>query len=201
MAEKSAEIHTIAPRLSYVEDKLDWVVENSGSGGGGVDQKLWRATLEGAEASATWGSEPWAADDLIYGPESPNLLSLHQTIFGMNSTGAIGCQDGKGFFGRIFREDDSTWSYDSVGTAAMSDYIFGSPSSGLSAAELLDKSATLADEVLAKLEEFVEQIQQLRDDMEFEINRIENVVIPFLKDHWITPQLDDIRARLSAGGL
>lgn len=201
MAEKSADIHTLAPRLSYVEDLANWLKDNGGSGGGTLDQRLWRVTVTGAQPGFSFSDDPWTVTDLIYGPGSPSNLSMHQTIFGTNSAGAIACQDGKGFYGRVFRENDITWSYENAGPAAMSDYIFGAPASGLSADELISTNASLADEILAKLEEFVEQIQQLRDDMEFEINRIENVVIPFLKDHWITPQLDDIRARLAAGGL
>lgn len=45
-------------------------------------------TVTGAETSGSWSPDPWTQSDLIYGPDSPNELSLRQTVFGTNSTGA-----------------------------------------------------------------------------------------------------------------
>ncbi|WP_104823437.1 hypothetical protein [Rhizobium sp. NXC24] len=45
MVKQSAEIHTLAPRLAYLEALGKWPVENRVSGGG-VDHRLWRAALE-----------------------------------------------------------------------------------------------------------------------------------------------------------
>ncbi|MDX0494064.1 hypothetical protein GOC53_27985 [Sinorhizobium medicae] len=80
MAEKASDIQTLAPRLSYVEDLAEWLKDNRGEGGGTTDEMLWKAVLTGAEASATWGDEPWTATDLIYGPDSPNELSMPRLL-------------------------------------------------------------------------------------------------------------------------
>ncbi len=204
MAEKSADIQTIAPRLSYVEDQAKWLMDNRGSGGGGVDQKLWRATLEGAEAGFSWSEEPWQAN-LIYGPDSPNHLSMHQTIFGTNSAPAIACQDGKGFYGRVFPDTDIRWSYDESETRSLVDDIFAGPDF---VSALRDLNTSLcraiwhtdtskigyahADTIIGKLEKLQQDLedglQSLRDDFNWQNNFVEG-------------QLNTIRARLAAGGL
>lgn len=205
MAEKSADIQTLAPRLSYVEDLAAWLKDNRGTGGGGVDQKLWRATLEGAEASATWGSEPWTAEDLIYGPDSPSSMSMHQTVFGNNSGPAIACQDGKGFYGRVFSSSDTRWSYDESGTRTLVDDVFAGPdfvaalrtlNTSLCRAIWHTDTSTIgyarADTIIGKLEKIQQDLedglQSLRDDFDWQNNYIEG-------------QLNAIRARLAAGGL
>ncbi|MEY9831072.1 hypothetical protein ABIA25_002887 [Sinorhizobium fredii] len=189
MAEKSADIHTLAPRLSYVEDKLDWVAENSGSGG--VDQKLWRATLEGAESSGAWSSEPWVADDLIYGPESTNLLSLHQTIFGLNSNNALKCQDAKGFFGWVFPDNETRWQYGpSQSTVTLSTDIFGQTGNGY-VESLRTHNQTLAsmifkdpsyigsgdgDTIIGRIEKVGDDLEELATNFEAEFAQINSIV-------------------------
>ncbi|MDX0165800.1 hypothetical protein GOC43_28885 [Sinorhizobium meliloti] len=213
MAEKSAEIHTLAPRLSYVEDKLDYLAENSGSGGGGRDEALWRITVTGAEPGYSFSDDPWTQTDLIYGPDSPSHLSMHQTIFGTNSAGAISCQDGKGFYGRVFSDYDTTWSYDESGTRTLVEDIFAG-ADFVSAMRALSTSlcrsiwhtdtTTLGydrpDTIIGRIEKLTEDLQELRDDLESEIGRIENVVLPNFRN-MINSELDAIRARLAAGGL
>lgn len=111
MTIKSADPQTITPRLSIVEDQALWLLENRGTGGTAtVDQKLWKAAFEGAETGAS-SSEPWSAEDLIYGPGSPNEASLHRTLFGNNSLNALKCQDGKRLYGWLFPVDETRWQY------------------------------------------------------------------------------------------
>lgn len=131
MAEKSAEAQTFAPRLSIVEDQAQWLIDNRGEGGGTTDEALWKATLTGAEASAGWGDEPWTATDLIYGPDSPNELSLHQTVFGTDSAGALRCQDGKGLYGWTYPVNETRWQNGPGQSGAhLANEVFGLPDSG-----------------------------------------------------------------------
>lgn len=110
MAEKSAEIHTLAPRLSIVEDKLDWAVENlGGSEGGGEDpssklKKLWNGVLDGAYTSGF--SEPWNAES-IYESEG---ISMHIGLYGFDVQAAQHCLDGAGFYGHVFYPSDVRWT-------------------------------------------------------------------------------------------
>ncbi|MDX1216279.1 hypothetical protein GOL99_12115 [Sinorhizobium medicae] len=205
MVEKSADIQTLAPRLSYVEDQAKWLMDNRGSGGGGVDQKLWRATVQGAEEGFSWSEEPWTQTDLIYGPDSTNQMSMHQTVFGTNSAPAIASQDGKGFYGRVFPSDDIRWNYDESGTRSLVDDLFAGPDF-VAALRALDTSLCRAiwhtdtsqigysrdDTIIGKLEQLRDDLQEglqsLRDDFNWQNNFVEG-------------QLDAIRARLAAGGL
>lgn len=109
MAEKSAEIHTIGPRLHAVENAVDWLMDNRGSGGGTdpstLLQKLYIATVGGADGGAI-SNEPWTVD-LVYGPTFET--SMHMTIFGGASSIATSCQDAKGFYGRVFYPNETNW--------------------------------------------------------------------------------------------
>lgn len=110
MAEKNADIQTLAPRLSFVEDQAKWLMDNRG-GGGGADpspllRKLYIATVGGSDAGGI-SDEPWT-DNLVYGPTFET--SMHMTIFGGDSSIATSCQDGKGFYGRVFYPGETHWN-------------------------------------------------------------------------------------------
>lgn len=110
MSEKSADIQTLAPRLSYIEDQAKWLMDNRGSGGEpGADpseklKKLWDGVLGGAYTSPT--STSWNAES-IYEVES---ISLFQGLYGFNLQDAVDCIDGVGFYGHVFVPGNTTWN-------------------------------------------------------------------------------------------
>lgn len=106
MTEASATPQSIAARVNWAEQAVQWLLDNRGSGGEGDPettqqlQRLFRCTVGvgGATASGVWnGEEPWN-DTLIYDNTG---ATMHISIFGLNPLNAIACQDGKGFYGRV----------------------------------------------------------------------------------------------------
>lgn len=211
MAEKSADIQTLAPRLSYVEDQAKYLMENRGSGGGADPspklQKLWKASMTGAVDSWTWDSEPWKADDLIYGDESETgRLSMYQTIFGGIDGGrnALSCQDGVGFYGRVFPPGETRWNF-GPGHRSLVQDIFGGDDFVAAfrthytsiCRSVWDTDASVIgshrdDTIIGRIEKVGEKLDQLRDDLEWDLAYLENS---------INSQLASIRSRLAAGGL
>ncbi len=186
MSIKSADPQTIAPRLSIVEDQAAWLIENRGTGGTAtIDEKLWNAAFFGAQPGA-WSSEPWNAEDLIYGLDAPNGLSLHQTLYGMDTTGAFKCQDGKGLYGWIFPPDETRWQYgpgqgDNVTLATD---LFGNTGNGyvesLRAATLSLARAIFKDPsyigsytIIDRLLDIAEELESLASNVESEIERLD----------------------------
>ncbi len=184
MADKAADIHTLAPRLSYVEDLATWLKDNRGEGGGTTDERLWKATLTGAVTGA-WSDTPWTATDLIYGPDSPNDLSMHQTLFGNNASNALKCQDGKGFFSWVFADDETRWQYGAENrSAALATEIFDQPDSGyvhaLRAATLSLMEAIFKDPsyigsytIIDRILDIVQEVEELASNFESEIERLD----------------------------
>ncbi|MDR6587396.1 hypothetical protein [Agrobacterium tumefaciens] len=219
MADKSADIQTLAPRLSYVEDLAAWLKDNRGEGGGGTtDQKLWRATLTGAETSSSWSEEPWTQTDLIYGPNSPNGLSLHQTIFGSSFADAMKMHDGKGFYAWIFPSDETRWQNGpSQSGAHLANEVFGLPDSGYVHA-LRSASMSLMSSVFKSVEyvgdyTIIDRILDIAEELESLATNVEQALSDFQNEMQsgfdsINTQIDalrfenvSIRARLTAGGL
>lgn len=219
MAEKDANIHTLAPRVDWLEQMTGWLKDNRGEGGGGTtDEKLWRATLTGAETSGSWSPDPWTQTDLIYGPDSPNGLSLHQTIFGNNADNALKTQDGKGFYSWVFPSDETRWQYGPEnGSRSLATEVFDEPDSGyvhaLRAATLslmdavfknpsyvgsytiIDRILDLATELESLASNAEQAIGEIQTDMQAGFDSINTAIDD------INAQLVSIRARLSAGGL
>ncbi|MGE7368310.1 hypothetical protein ACQKKX_04465 [Neorhizobium sp. NPDC001467] len=214
MAAKDAKIQTLAPRVDWVEQAIEDLYKRPG-GSGTLDEKLWKATLTGAEASATWGDKPWEATDLIYGPTSPNQLSMQQTIFGTSSAGAMKCQDGKGFYGWLFPEEETRWQYPQPQTLAND--VFDQPDSGyvhalrtatLSLMAAIFKAPeyvgdyTIIDRIndlATELEELAGQAQEAIGDLQAEIAHQAEVNTTAHED--LQAQIDALRNRLNAGGL
>lgn len=219
MADKPADIHTLAPRLSYVEDLATWLKDNRGSGGSGTtDETLWRATLTGAETSAGWSDDPWTQTDLIYGPTSPNALSMHQTVFGVDSTGALKCQDGKGLYGWIFPQSETRWQYgpengdlnlaNEIFDATDSGYVHALRAATISLMQAVFKtpayvgSYTIIDRILdikTELESFEANVETALTDLQTDVDTRFAANDDAHAD--INAQLTAIRSRLSAGGL
>jgi hypothetical protein len=204
MAEKSAELHTLAPRLSHVEDMATWLLNNreeAGGGGGGRDEDLWRITVTGAVPGA-WNSDPWTAPDLIYGPGSQNGMSMHQTVFGQRNDAAP-FQDSKGLAGWVFPDGENRWSY-SPGqyNATLATDVFGGSGAGY-VQSLRAQSKTLV-EAIFKNPSYIGSSAE--DSI---IGRIEGVQAEFEEmwgdltalSNYIDNQLNLLRARLAAGGL
>lgn len=215
MAEKSADIQTLAPRVDWLEQMTDWLKDNRGEGSGTTDQKLWRATLTGAETSGSWSPDPWTQTDLIYGPDSPNGLSLHQTLFGNNAGDALKMQDGKGFFGWLFPGDETRWQYPQQQTFA--NEVFGLPDSGyvhalrsatlsLMKAVFKDPSYVGSYSIIDRILDLTEELESLASNAEQAIGEIQtdmqagfDSINTAIDD--INGQLVSIRNRLTAGGL
>src|SRR5262245_39423838 len=112
MAEKSADIHTLAPRLSYVEDLAAWLKDNRGGGSDPSEllKKLYRQVVWGAEPGAI-NADVWNQDTAYTDPLGEK--SMHITLFGLGSTNATACQwNGKGLYAWIFAQGETRWSVD-----------------------------------------------------------------------------------------
>lgn len=181
MAEKNADLHTLAPRLSYVEDQAKWLMENRNSGGeGGEDpspklKKLWSGLLDGAYTSGY--AEPWNAES-IYESEG---ISMHVGLYGFDIRAAQHCLDGAGFYGHIFRPNDVRWTQTITSSArALTDDIYAAGSTDFVAAfrgkftsickaiwdiDTDSIGTDRATSIIGRLEKIEEDIQDLRDDL------------------------------------
>lgn len=133
MVEMSATPASIAARYSVTEQAVQWLLDNRTGGEGDGEtaellKRLYRALVAGAVASGTWhGEAPWE-DTLLYDGEDK---SMHLTIFGLNGSNAVQCQDGKGFYGRVFSDNELRWQ----GTgqyyaASLATDVFGESNTG-----------------------------------------------------------------------
>lgn len=133
MVEMSATPASIAARYSVTEQAVQWLLDNRTGGEGDGEtaellKRLYRALVAGAVASGTWhGEAPWE-DTLLYDGEDK---SMHLTIFGLNGSNAVHCQDGKGFYGRVFSDNELRWQ----GTgqyyaASLATDVFGESNTG-----------------------------------------------------------------------
>lgn len=197
MAEKSADIQTLAPRLSHVEDLAAWLKDNRG-GEGGTDpsallQKLWIMTLFGSGEDGAWDEDPWARPSLYSG--LPNAQSMHQTVFGWDPENVRRCQSEHGLYGHIFHADRDYWdTTEFAGAQPLADEVFGPDGDYIG--ELRAGGMPLAEAI------FKEPSKYPRSAANTIIGRIETLesdLASELAD--IRAQLVSIRARLSAGGL
>lgn len=198
MTIKSAEPHTIAPRLGYLEDKVDYLASRPGSGEGGTDPspllaKLWKATLFGASTGAIPADTPWTADQIY---DALTTGSMHMTVFGAiyGAQNAVACQDGYGFYGKIFHEGEQRWSPSAADFSPFADDVFG-PTRGppietfreqhmsLSEAvwgngpELWDFSTSIAAQAAATLDQLqrlATDLQRLADRVDSEVQRLDS---------------------------
>lgn len=217
MAEKSADIQTLAPRVDWLEQAFDWVKDKGGEGGT-TDQKLWRATLTGAETSGSWSPDPWTQTDLIYGPDSPNGLSLHQTLFGNASADAMKMQDGKGFYAWLFPGDETRWQNGPGQSGAhLANEVFGLPDSGyvhalrtatLSLMQAVFKNASYVGSytIIDRILDLTEELESLATNAQEAIGDIQNEVahqadLNATAHEDLQTQIDALRTRISAGGL
>ncbi|CUW87551.1 hypothetical protein [Agrobacterium genomosp. 2] len=217
MAEKAADIHTLAPRTSWLEDAVADLYARPG-GSGTLDERLWKATVTGAEVSATFRDEPWTAEDLIYGPGSPNNLSMHQTVFGTNSAGALLCQDGKGLYGWLFPTTETRWQYGPEnGSRNLATEIFDAPDSGyvhaLRAATLSLMQAVFKNPSYVGSYTIIDRINDQAEEMETLASGLEEALVAFqeaqdekLEAFRVTlsnlsAMVDDMRTRMAAAGI
>lgn len=217
MAEKAADLQTLAPRTAWLEEAVDDLYRRPG-GSGGIDERGWKVMVTGAEASATWSDEPWESEDFIYGPDSPNGLSFHQTVFGTSATGAMLCQDGKGLYGWTYPANETRWQYGPEnGSHTLAVEVFDQPDSGyvhaLRAATLSLMQAvfknpsyvgpyTIIDRIetqAADLEELAGQAQEAIGDVQAEVAHQADLNETAHAN--LQAQIDSLRNRLNAGGL
>lgn len=218
MAEKSAENHTLAPRVDWLEQAFDWIKDNSGEGGGTLDERLWRATVTGAETSGSWSPDPWTQTDLIYGPDSLNGLSLHQTLFGNNAADALKMQDGKGFYAWIFPGDETRWQNGPTQSSAhLANEVFGLPDSGyvhaLRAATISLMQAVFKNPsyvgsytIIDRIEDLAAELESLATNAETAIGDVQTEIahqadLNETAHADLQAQIDNLRSRLNAGGL
>lgn len=181
MAEKNADIHTLAPRLSYVEDQAQWLMDNRSSGGeGGEDpspklKKLWFGLLDGTYT--TGYDEPWNAQS-IYEAEG---ISMHVGLYGFDTQAAINCMDGAGFYGHVFRANDVRWTQTiTTGARPLVEDVFSAGSTDFVAAlrakhtsickaiwdiDLDSVGTSRATSIIGRLETIEEDLQDLRNDL------------------------------------
>lgn len=192
MTIKSAEPHTIAPRLGYLEDKVDYLASRSG-GDGGTDPspllaRLWKETLFGATTDGSFDPDaPWTAEPLY----SADGVSLHMTIFGAvyGSQNAAACQDGYGMYGKIFGLVAPEWSPSAAGFRPLTEDIFlGGPDVGsyrgagvsLSRSVWHDDASMLGSDrpstIIGRIEALRADLEQLADNMQSEIERLDNAI-------------------------
>jgi hypothetical protein len=199
MAEKAADIQTLAPRLSYVEDLAAWLKDNRGEGGSGDDpspllKKLWIQLLYGATTDGAFHDDPWSHNDSIY-PGLPNPISLHQTIFGADPQNALNCQTDQGLYGHVFHADRDYWNTtEYAGAQPLADEVFGTDGTyvgelragGMSLAEAIFREPSKYPRTAAKT--IIGRLETLENDIEESLDEIRS-------------ELASIRSRLSAGGL
>ena len=192
MTIKSAEPHTIAPRLGYLEDKVDYLASRSG-GDGGTDPspllaRLWKETLFGATTDASFDpGAPWTPAPL-YSSEGD---SLHTTVFGAiyGTQNAQSCQDGYGMYGKIFGLVAPEWSPSAAGFRPLVEDIYlGGPDVGsyrgagvsLSRSVWHDDASMLGSDrpstIIGRIEALRADLKQLANSMEAEIARIDATI-------------------------
>ncbi|MGN8152706.1 hypothetical protein ACTJK5_10565 [Agrobacterium sp. 22094] len=200
MTIRSAAPQTIPPRVSWLEDAVADLYTRAGSEpGGGTgerDVKLWQSTFVGAQAGATWGTTPWSASDFIYGPDSTNELSLHQTVFGTDSTGAQKCQDGKGLYGWIFPTSETRWQFGPEnGSRNLAVEIFDQPDSGY-VHSLRAASLSLMESIFKSVEyvgdyTIIDRILDIATELESLATNVENALLSMQTE--FQSQIDSIR--------
>ncbi|WSH00283.1 hypothetical protein U8P71_17155 [Rhizobium ruizarguesonis] len=193
MVEMSATPASIAARHSVTEQAVQWLLENRGGGDGDGEtaellKRLYRALVAGAVASGTWhGEEPWE-DTLIYDGAD---TSMHLTVFGLSGSNAVRCQDGKGFYGRVFSDNELRWqSTGQYYASSLANDIFGTSNSGYldrirsqnlqSLAQAVFKTSaniasgkTIIDRIATvqtAVDELADNVQQAIEDQETNLN-------------------------------
>lgn len=189
MVEASAAPQSVAPRLNYAEQAIAWLMDNRGGGDGDPEttaqlQRLFKIIMAGAVASGAgnW-DEPWE-DVLLY----EDGVSMHVTLFGLNGQNAIACQDGKGFYGRVFSNDEARWagtgaSYDKT----LADDVLGRSDSGYvealraadrSLAQAVFKNAANAGglTIIDRIAAVQADLDELADNNESAVNGLNNQI-------------------------
>ncbi|TBY57699.1 hypothetical protein E0H39_29785 [Rhizobium leguminosarum bv. viciae] len=130
MVEMSATPASIAARYSVTEQAVQWLLDNRGSGGEGDGEtaellkELYKAMVLNASDHPT--DAPWE-DALVYTGD----FSLHVTLFGLDTSHAKVCQDGKGFYSRVFSDSETRWAgTGSYYASSLANDVFGESNTG-----------------------------------------------------------------------
>jgi hypothetical protein len=213
MVETSATPASIAARHSATEQAVQWLLDNRGGGEGDGEtaellKKLYKSMVLMASDHPT--DSPWE-DSLVYTGD----FSLHVTLFGLDTSHAKVCQDGKGFYSRVFSDSETRWA----GTGAyyassLSTDIFGESNTGYldrirtqnmrSLAQAVFKtSANIGSKtIIDRIADVQSDVDDLADNIETAINAI-RADITALKNRVTATELDisNIKQRLTNGGL
>ncbi len=178
MPEKSAEIHTLAPRLAVLEDKADAAASTDSNA-------IFKAILFGAQSGGTFTDTPWAESDFSYDLKSPSFVSMHQSLFG-SGTSMTALQDGKGLFGWTYRDTENRWNSSASGYTLSTDifdeesqgYVTSLRSAGKSLCDMIFKDASYigpstSDTIIGRIENLQSQLDALADQMQAEVDRLD----------------------------
>ncbi|MBY5329558.1 hypothetical protein [Rhizobium leguminosarum] len=213
MVETSATPASVAARLSVTEQAVQWVLEHLGGGEGDGEtaellKKLYKAMVLNASDHPT--DAPWE-DALVYTGD----FSLHVTLFGLDTSNTKVCQDGKGFYSRVFSDNEQRWAgTGSYYASSLAGDVFGESSTGYldrirsqnlrSLAQAVFKtSANIGSKtIIDRIADVQAAVDELADNIETEVARIK-ADITALKNRVTATELDisNIKQRLSNGGL
>ncbi|MBY5873749.1 hypothetical protein HFN53_17160 [Rhizobium leguminosarum] len=213
MVEKSGTPASVAARLNGTEQAVQWLIDNRGGGEGDGEtaellKKLYKAMVLNASDHPT--DAPWE-DTLVYTGD----FSLHVTLFGLDPAHAKTCQDGKGFYSRVFSDSETRWAgTGSYYASSLANDVLGETSSGYldrirtqnmrSLAQAVFKtSANIGSKtIIDRIADVQSDVDDLADNIENAINGI-RADITALKNRVTATELDisNIKQRLTNGGL
>ncbi|MDR6663995.1 hypothetical protein [Rhizobium sp. 1399] len=192
MAEKSADIQTLAPRMHIIEDRVDWLIDNRGGGSDPSEllKKLYRQLVWGAQPGAI-DSDVWNHDTAYTDPIGEK--SMHMTLFGLGSTNAEACQwNGKGLYEWIFAAGETRWSVDGETNNFASDvfgarlgsgntYLENLRSNNLSLAKAVFGDVSTigpnrSDSVMGRIEQLETQLEDLASNFEGVVADLQNQI-------------------------
>ncbi|MGO8083511.1 hypothetical protein [Rhizobium leguminosarum] len=213
MVEMSATPASIAARHSVTEQAVQWLLDNRGGGEGDGEtaellKKLYKTMVLNASDDPT--DEPWE-DTLVYTGD----FSLHVTLFGLDTAHAKTCQDGKGFYSRVFSDSETRWAgTGSYYASSLANDVLGEASSGYldrirtqnmrSLAQAVFKtSANIGSKtIIDRIADVQADVDDLADNIETEVATIK-ADITALKNRVTATELDisSIKTRLSNAGI
>lgn len=219
MVEKSADIQTLAPRLSYVEDLASYLKDNIGSGGGGgtdpsaLLKKLYLSTIGLSHlGGGAFGEDIWDEESVYTDPAELGERSMHVAVFGFSAERKdltnveTSFQNAKGFYNQVFTPGDLRWSGGSTDASLASDvfdsedeYLGSLRTSGWSLVKAIFRDPSSIPPVGDDEATVIGRIEQLEIALEELATNIEEAVTSIQSDiASIDTQLVNIRSRLSA---
>ncbi|WP_428427292.1 hypothetical protein [Pararhizobium sp.] len=191
MTDKSADMSTVAARLSWVEDAYAYLKDKPSEGGGGdgltdLIKKLWRNVLRYDNSALT--EDPWTTTSVY----ETLGTSLHYCIMS-EDTAVPTALSNKPLYNWIFSVGDTRWN-NSNPTRRLADDIVGTAADGYTAA-LRGKSWSLAQSVWGTAATMTptpaKTIVARIADVQTSVNALRNTELP-AKVEELQDQIDDI---------